>query len=228
MKKLIALLVLSLLIVPVVTQAAAWNAEQLQELGVKMIDTRVKSVTKYDGFLSQTKNISDKTLGKVRGELSRVKTELDTELKPKIQKETDIAVLKEDVKSIVDKYRVYQVFLTQSAGVVAVDRLITFQQKLYDLKDKVAEKADELEEAGKDVSNIRSLISSADTQISNASTDIMGAESKFSSMQISNPEVARNLKLEGRGSLIDARENFSKARTNLRDAVSQIKELISE
>lgn len=116
-------------------------------------------------------------------------------------------------------------FLPQSAGIVAIDRLINFQQKLYDLKGKISAKADELEGQGKDVSVIRNLLSTADGQIGAAATDISTAETKFVSMQISDPETARSLKLEGRQSLLDARKDFSDARKTLRDAVQKIKEL---
>jgi len=226
MKKILVSLLFLSLIFPLAAQGAL-DAPKLQELGAKMIDKRVNAISKYDGLLVQTKHISEATLTQVRGELSRVggeNGELNT-LKTKILGETDIPTLKADIKLIVEKYRVYQVFLPQSVGIVAVDRLKAFQQKLYDLKGKISLKADELEGQGKDVSAIRNLLSTADGQIGLAATDISTAEIKFVSMQISDPETARSLKLEGRQSLLDARKDFSDARKNLKDAVQQIKEL---
>lgn len=197
---------------------------KLQNLGATMIDKRTAAIQKYDGFLAQTKYISDAVISKVQGELSRVKGELDT-LKTKILGETDIDALKADVKSIATNYRVYQVFLPQSAGIVSVDRMKTYEVKLTELKGKISVKADELEGQGKDVSAIRNLISLAEGNISVGTGYITTAESKFTNMTIADPEGARTLKIDGRATLNSARQEFSEARKNMRDAVQKIKEL---
>lgn len=197
---------------------------KLQNLGATMIDKRTAAIQKYDGFLAQTKYISDAVISKVQGELSRVKGELDT-LKTKILGETDIDALKADVKSIATNYRVYQVFLPQSAGIVSVDRMKTYEVKLTELKGKISVKADELEGQGKDVSAIRNLISLAEGNISVGTGYITTAESKFTNMTIADPEGARTLKIDGRATLNSARQEFSEARKNMRDAAQEIKKL---
>lgn len=229
-KGLISLLILSLLISPLVVVGAEARTRtidpvKLQELGTQMIDKRVATITRYDRFLAQTKYISEPALTQVRGELSRVSGELGT-LKTKILSETEIDVLKADLKSIITNYRVYQVFLPQSAGIVAVDRLRAFQAKLSELNGKISAKADELEGQGKDVTEIRGLVSTADGLLSTAEGHIATAESKFTSMTIADPEGSKTLKLEGRESLINARQSFSEARKNMQAAVLKIKELV--
>lgn len=226
MKKLFISLILLSLVAPLAVQGAerTWDAGKLQELGASMIDKRVALITKYDTGLSQTKYISDTILSQVRGELSRVQGELEA-LKTKIAGEEDIATLKADVKSVITNYRIYSVFLPQSAGIVASDRLRTLQAKLNELKAKISSKADELEAAGKDVTEIRSLLTTAAEQLSAAEGHVSIAESKFASMTIADPEAASALKLQGKAELISARQSFSEARTNLKAAVTKIKEL---
>lgn len=228
MKKIIfSVITCALLVLPITALGAKTTAidpGKLQNLGTTMIDKRTAAIQKYDGLLNQTKYISDATLSKVQGELSRVKGELET-LKTKILGETDIDALKADVKSIATNYRVYQVFLPQSAGIVSVDRMKTYEAKLNELKSKISIKADELEQAGKDVSAIRNLISTAEGNISTGNGYITTSESKFTSMAITDPEGARTLKLDGRTALISAKQSFSEARKNMRDAVQEIKKL---
>ncbi|MEK9165853.1 MAG: hypothetical protein AAB525_03295 [Patescibacteria group bacterium] len=228
MKKLIlSAIICASLIIPNITLGAktlAVDPGKLQNLGATMIDKRVAAIAKYDSLLAKTKYVTETTLTQVRGELSRVSSELGT-LKTKIQGETDIAILKADIKSIVNNYRVYQVFLPQSAGIVSVDRMKTYEAKLNELKNKISQKADELEGQGKDASAIRNLISLAEGNISTGTGHIATAESKFTSMTIADPEGARTLKLEGRTALISAKQSFSEARKNMRDAVQEIKKL---
>lgn len=231
MKKLLIPLILLSLISLIISPVSARESlrglsdpTKLQELGAKMIDRRTATIARYDGFLLKTKYISEAVLAQVRQELSRVNQEL-SDLKIKIMAETDPAVLKADIKSIVN-YRVYQVFLPQSAGLVATDRLKTFASKLGELKTKISQKADELEGQGKDVTEIRNLLSSADGKLQDADGFISTAEQKFSAMTIADPEGSRTLRLDGRSALVSARQNFSEARKNLKDAVLKIKELV--
>lgn len=200
-------------------------SNKLQELGVKMIDKRVGAINMYDGFLSKTRYVSQPTLDEVKGELSRVNGELSA-LKAKISEETDVAALKSDIKSIVNNYRVFQVFLPQAAGFVAVDRLLTFQNKLVELSNKIGQKANDLEAEGKDVAQILALVQSAGAKLDSAGGDITEASSKFSAMTIADVESSRALKLEGRTSLLNARKNFSDARADLKQAVLEIKKIV--
>ena len=137
---------------------------KLQNLGASMVDKRVTTITKYDSALAKTKYISEPTLTAIRGELNKITSELSS-LKAKIMNETDIPTLRADVKSIVTNYRVYQVFLPQSAGIVAVDRMRAYSTKLDEVSTKIGAKADEVEGQGKDVSEVRSLLSSATANI---------------------------------------------------------------
>jgi hypothetical protein len=231
MKKiLITLLAITLLIPTMAMGALGDKAEQrdpskLQTLGANMIDKRITSINTYTGFLGQTKFISDATKNETQSELGRIKDELST-LKTKIQGETDLQILREDVKSIVTNYRVYQVSLPRAAGLVSVDRMKAYSAKLDEASTKIEAKAKELETQGKDITEITALISTARTSISagNSSTD--DALSKFSAMSISNPEGALGLRIEGRTSLGTSRKSFSDARVNLRDAVQKIKSVV--
>lgn len=215
------------MIIPNITlgaRTAAVDPVKLQNLGATMIDKRTAAIQKYDGLLNQTKYISDAALAKAQGELSRVNGEISS-LKTKILAETDIPALKEDVKSIVNNYRVYQVFLPQAAGLVSVDRMKTYEAKLNETKNKISQKTDELEGQGKDTSAIRNLISLAEGNISAGAGYIATAENKFASMTITDFEGARTLKIDGRSALNSARQGFSEARKNMRDAAQEIKKL---
>ena len=198
---------------------------KLQNLGASMVDKRVTTITKYDSALAKTKYISEPTLTAIRGELNKITGELSS-LKAKIMNETDIPTLRADVKSIVTNYRVYQVFLPQSAGIVAVDRMRAYSTKLDEVSTKIGAKADEVEGQGKDVSEVRSLLSSATASIASGKTSTDAALEKFNGMSISNPEGARTLRIDGRSSLQTARTNFSSARVSLRDAVQKLKQLV--
>jgi predicted nucleic acid-binding Zn-ribbon protein len=198
---------------------------KLQNLGASMVDKRVTAITKYDSALAKTKYISEPTLNAVRGELSRIKNEL-TSLKEKIMNETDMPTLRADVKSIATNYRVYQVFLPQSAGIVAVDRMKAYSAKLDEISTKIEAKTNELEGQGKDVSEVRSLLSSATASIASGKTSTDAALEKFNAMSISDAEGARTLRIDGRSSLQTARTNLSSARVSLRDAAQKLKQLV--
>lgn len=227
LKRTFILLLSLLLFSPLfpITAKAALDAPKLQELGSKMVDKRVTSLNSYDKLLVQAKHISQEIIADVRNDIASTNGNLEA-LKNKIMSEVDLPALKTDIKSIVDDYRVYQVFLPQSSGIIACDRLSAFYAKLDELKTKISQKANELETTGKDVSKVRELLSAADNSLNSGKEYISAAQNKFSSMSISDPEGSRVLKLDGRSALLDAKKVSLDARNNLQQAISQIKELV--
>ena len=201
------------------------SAKKLQTLGATMIDKRVRAIDHYDTLLENTKYISDDTINKVHTKLERVKTELTT-LKTKIESETDVTTLRADVRSIVDNYRVYQVFLPQSAGLVSVDRMTEYSKKLTEINDKLTAYAKDLQTKGNDMDDVLALLTSAKNSIAPGNGHLTTAQTSFTNMTISDPEGARSLKIEGRAELQDARQNFSQAREDMREAEQKIKEIV--
>lgn len=94
----------------------------LQTRGAAEIDRRLTSLNSWLGRINANPNLSPTAKTNLASTIQAEVTSL-TALKVKIQADTDLAMLRTDVKSITDSYRVYALVLPQTALAVTANRV---------------------------------------------------------------------------------------------------------
>lgn len=200
---------------------------KLRELGTSMIDKRLDSLDQVRQILTEAMKISETTR---TGLLSRIENNISSlnALKTEIEQESDLAVLKDKVRSIITGYRIYVVFLPQTRGLAAVDRLRTYQEKLDSWKAKISEKITAARTAGYNVSEIETKLTAATDNLAAGASKLESAERNLSAMSIERVAESRAYFLNGKTNVREARGFFHEARQQLRSAVNSLKQLVGE
>ncbi len=155
------------------TPKATINIDQkvadLQKRGDTEIERRIAALNQLITRIDKIRKISATQKTELK---AKVQTEIDTlnALKAKIDADTDITTLRADVKSIVDSYRVFVVFMPQIQLIGAADRLLTVAANLSAISTKLQERITQAEAAGKDVTQLNTYLTDLNTKVTDANT----------------------------------------------------------
>lgn len=151
------------------------NLKRLIKRGDNLINARVNTlnalknrVVAKGNKLTDTQKIDLNTL--IDGNINGLK-----ELKAKIDAGTDIAVVKDLIKSIYTNYRIYAVFVPKVHLIIALDRLQNHLDGLDAVYVKIQENIDKLKAKGKDVAKRQTALESAKTMKTEIQTKITAA-----------------------------------------------------
>jgi hypothetical protein len=157
---------------------------------------------------------------------AQIQAEIDslTELRTKIETETDETVIRTDAKSIVNSYRIYALFmpkimtLTAAEGMLNLsDRMISFQQQLLTL---VSEKAG----TGEDVSALEQLLTDAQESITEAQEQAQSAIDAVSPLEPNGYPGNKTVIQTARQSLRNGRLSLVSAKDSLREVLQELRE----
>lgn len=147
-------------------------------------------------------------------------------LKAKIEGDTDLETLKEDVRSIFTDYRIFLVVLPRNHARFAGSRLNTIiNHRLEKLDERLDTIVSRFQEQGKDTATLESLIELYENQVSLAQAKIAEADAKFVLMSPSDVETAREYLSQGREYLDECRTGILSAKETLRQIAAEIKRL---
>ncbi len=128
------------------------------------LNTRVQAMTKVTDTLKQNLN-------------ANIKLELDsfTALKAKIDADTDLAVLKTDIKSVTDSYRIFMLVIPQGRIAAAADRMATIINMFIADGAKLQARIQAAQTAGNDVTALTAALTDLGTQLNAAQTHAQAA-----------------------------------------------------
>jgi len=155
------------------TASAAIRIENLKSRAAHEIDRRFAALNLVLTRISTFKHITDSDKASLT---SSVKTEISNlkSLEAKIQADTDLATLKADVKSIVDSYRIFVLFIPKIHLLAASDRMLNTADEISSLSVKLQSKIQSAKAAGKDVASLEELL----TDITSKVDDVKSLASK--------------------------------------------------
>lgn len=142
------------------------RTENLKKRATEEIERRIVSLNKVRERISKIKRLTDAR----RAELvSSIQVEISnlTALNSKIQSETDIEVLRVDVKSIITSYRIYLLYLPMTRIIVAGDELLNTANKLSDLATKLTRIVEEAKSQGENTASLEALLVDMKAKITN-------------------------------------------------------------
>src|SRR5258708_5569583 len=138
-----------------------------------------------------------------------------TNLKAKIDADTDAATLKADIKSIFTDYRVYAVFAPQTGELAAADAMTEAADTLSALADTLASRIQQARTAGKDMSSLQTLLTDMKAKIADAKTQYANVESQVAGLAPSSYPSSTAILQSARTMLKTGRQDLQ---TALQDA----------
>lgn len=98
-----------------------------------------------------------------------------TNLRTKIDADTDIATLRTDVQSIVQSYRIFALYLPQVEILSHADRALTIIGEMNSISTKLQSRIDAAKSAGNDTTSLQSLMTDRTSKLADASTQAQNA-----------------------------------------------------
>ncbi|MGE5042361.1 MAG: hypothetical protein ACM3IJ_05680 [Candidatus Levyibacteriota bacterium] len=136
-------------------------------------DTEIqRRLTALNELLTRVNNLKHVSATNKTTYTTAIQTEVTnlTALKTKIDADTDAATLKTDVKSIVDSYRIFALFMPQIRLLSASDSITDITDNLTALTGKLQTRITTAQSAGQNVASLQTLLTDMQTKIADAKT----------------------------------------------------------
>lgn len=148
-----------------------------------------------------------------------------SQLKVKIDADTDAPALKADIESVTQSYRVYALFIPQGHIAAAADRAVTIATMMTTLGTKLQARIATEQSAGKDVTALTAALSDLGTKLSDAGTQAQTAVSISASL---TPDAGDKTKMAANlAALKTARADIATAQKDLEVSVKDIATIIA-
>ena len=147
----------------------------------KEISQRIDSLNKLLARIQQMKNVTDANKATLNTGLQSQITTL-TNLKTKIDGDTDTATLKTDLKSITSNLRIYMLVIPQGQIIAAADRINTIATDLATVGTKLQARITALQTSGKDVTSLQAALTDLQSKLADAQTQSQNAINTVASL----------------------------------------------
>ena len=178
------------------------------------IDRRVASLndllTRINAMQRVTANFKQTLTTNVNNQVAGL-----TQLKTKIDADTDAATLKADIKTITDSYRVYMLVMPQARIAASADREVTILTMMNQLGAKLQARISAAQSAGANVSTILASLTDMSNKLADASTQSQASVS-----------VSANLSPDG-GDATKQAQNTTALKTAHADLQAAQKDLVA-
>jgi len=149
-------------------------SENLRERAQKEISRRTEALNKLITRISEFKKLSSTQKSTLT---TQVQAQIDAlnALLTKINADTDVATLKTDVKSIVDSYRIYALFIPQIQILGSADKILSITDEMTTLSTTLEAKIGEQQAKGQNVTDLQTLLTDMKAKIADAKTQAQAA-----------------------------------------------------
>lgn len=188
----------------------------------RRIDGLNKLLSRIQGMQKITD--ADKTVltNNVQGQITDM-----TNLKSKIDADTDLQTLISDVKSITKSYRIYALVIPQGAIIAAADRVKNIADIMSTLGGKLQTRIASAQSAGRDVAALQSALSDFNAKIADAQAQAQAALSEIAGL--APDQGNQSVMQSNKAALQDAKKKIQAAQQDFvaarKDAVAIVKGL---
>lgn len=207
------------------TTAATTRCSDVQcviAFGNTQITNRLNALTTLNTKATNQHNaghISDALFNSVTGDVSS-DTQGLTQLKSKLDAETDITAARQDVKNIYSQFRVYAVVLPRDYREIWYGVMSFVDQKLRALQPKIEKAIDHA--PANEQAQLKQLYGDYKAQLQEAEAQLDAAQGQFATLTVSNFNTARTVY---ETALSDARTDEQTAHRDLHQAASDLHEM---
>jgi hypothetical protein len=228
----IGIISLALAISPVISVGAV-NGEEVDAAQAKRmanlvqradneINRRLDALNNLINKVSLLKRVSDGQKSAFTSEIQSNITEL-TELKTKIDADTDLTVLIQDVQSIVDNYRIFALYIPKIHLLVGAEIASDMADSLGSLTIKLQNKITTDKDAGKNVTNLQTLLTDMLSKIADASNQAASITDLVIQLVPSGYPDNRTSLTSARDMLTTARSDIQAARQDTQSIITGLK-----
>lgn len=195
------------------------------------IDRRIEMLKRFNTRIQEMRKVSAEFKQNLKTNVENHISGLTT-LKAKIDAASDAEVLKADVLTIRQAYRIFALLMPQAAIAAAADRIVVVIDMMVGVGNKLQTRIDAAAQAGADVAALTTALTELGTTLSTAQTEAQSAVNASASLSPDNGEAsvmasnAAALKA-ARTDLQDARAALVKARQSINTIVQGLRSLNS-
>jgi chromosome segregation ATPase len=146
-----------------------------------------------------------------------------TALKTKLAADTDLAMTRTDVQSIVTEYRVYALMLPKARMAASADRFTVVEDKLTALHDELQTKVDAAKTAGKDTTAMQASLDDMKAKIASAKTKSGSLVTQLLALQPTDYNANHTVLAGYRDSLKGAHTDLKTARDDAKSVIDALK-----
>ncbi|HZS42801.1 MAG TPA: hypothetical protein VFA52_01140 [Candidatus Paceibacterota bacterium] len=179
------------------------------------INKRINSLNQLSARVAAMAKLSTTTKASLAASIQASITDM-TNLKTKIDADTDAAVLKTDIASITASYRIYALVIPQVEIAVAADRTDTLVDMMNIVAGKFQSRITAATNAGKDTASLNIALSDYQAKIADAKIQANAAASLVVSLSPDNRD--KNKAESNKQALQSARAKLKAARIDLKTA----------
>ena len=188
------------------------------------ITTRIAALNKMSARIGEMKNVPASEISNIANEVQTETTNL-TNLKTKIDADTNVAAARADEKTITGDYRIYALVIPQASIVASSDRVSTIAGMITALQTKIQARITADQTAGKDVTALATANADITAKVTDATSKASLAQSAVVSLapDQGNATVAASNK----SALLGAHANMQVSATDLKAARADIKTILA-
>jgi len=204
---------------------AAKEAEKiarLKELGAMLIENRLSLLNNLKTRIQNMNRLTDAEKTALILDIDTNIADLNT-LKTKIAADTDLAILKADIKSIFEKFRIYMVAAPKGLGEALASQGQYILGRLQAIQRQLQTMLEQNKNAGKDVSSLQSLMDQITAKLADAKTQLAIAEEKFKSMTPANTDAAKTARDAGKAAMKKAKEALKETHRIMKQISEQLR-----
>lgn len=136
----------------------------------RRVDALNRLIDRLNGIKRLTSTQKTDLTSQVQDQINALNT-----LKAKVDADTDLAVLRTDVQSIIKSYRIFALFIPKTYIIAHADRLLDVVDILVGIQGKLQTRIDTAKTAGNDVTSMQNLITDMTTKLTDAKTQATNA-----------------------------------------------------
>ncbi|MCL5411329.1 MAG: hypothetical protein M1150_01120 [Patescibacteria group bacterium] len=189
------------------------NLESLKKVAEKMISKRNEELNKLIDRVNEDKQLSETDKSSLKNDIQNVINALNG-LKSKIDEETNIEGVRNDMKQIVSSYRVYEVLTPKTRLIITIDRLQALLSRLQGLTPKLQDLIDSLKFQGKDVTALQALLNDINNQLSTINVQLSTDKSNVLGVSVSTSSP-KEVFDQVQNDLAHVRNGFTKIRSDV-------------
>lgn len=196
----------------------------LKEKAIKEIDRRITSLNAVLTRLNSMKKLSTDNKTSLT---TQVQSQINNlmALKTKIEADTDITTLKADVKSIVDSYRIYALFIPKVHIIASSDVMLDTVDKFNTLYSKLQIRIEQAKAAGKNVTSLETALTDMKVKVDDARTQAQGAQNLVASLKVEEYPGNKTELQKARTMLKTGQQDLVVARKDARTIVQSLKQM---
>jgi len=177
------------------------------------VNNRLSRITTLQGLTRNSQHVTADHSSTLLSQLASASNAL-SQLKAKIDADTDPSTLRTDCRSIVQDFRIYMLVSPKVREVLVADLETAIASRLSTIAGRIQTAIDNAKAKGKNVATAQSDLDQMKTAITNAQSAIGGVASSVINLQPSDWPGAHDTLVNGRQSLRTGRDDMRSARND--------------